>query len=197
MSSAKNPGPALTGKRARTRAKLLDVAAELFLAQGIAGVSLDAVARQAGLTKGAIYGNFANKDELVFAVATERARRFHVAFESAPSVREQLHAMVQTAFGQGVQGRTDYAFFAELDLYSFSREELAWRMVELARKRHARSARNLAGMSDQILLPPEQFAIAVQGIFSGLLFQHACHPGTVTEETARVVLESLLRPGSE
>lgn len=55
-------------QRDATRAAILDAAAELFLKQGIAATSLDAVAAKLGLTKGAVYANFASKAELVNAV---------------------------------------------------------------------------------------------------------------------------------
>ena len=41
-----------------TRNKLLDAAAEVFFAKGVAGASLSEVAQAAGLTRGAIYWHF-------------------------------------------------------------------------------------------------------------------------------------------
>src|SRR5204862_3072071 len=52
-------------KKAMTRRKLLDAAATVFARKGFAGASLDDVAEEAGLTKGAVYSNFASKDELI------------------------------------------------------------------------------------------------------------------------------------
>jgi len=57
--------------RARTRQRILDAAATEFAKNGIDATSLDTIASAAGLTKGAIFSNFRNKDELVFAVADE------------------------------------------------------------------------------------------------------------------------------
>src|SRR5579884_2683375 len=54
--------------QARTRALLLEVAASEFLAHGYNGTSLERVAELAGFSKGAVYGNFAGKDELCLAV---------------------------------------------------------------------------------------------------------------------------------
>ncbi|HYD08830.1 MAG TPA: TetR family transcriptional regulator [Acidimicrobiales bacterium] len=50
--------------REETRQRLLDAAAELFLEKGLGSTSLEDIARQAGLTKGAVYSNFASKEEL-------------------------------------------------------------------------------------------------------------------------------------
>jgi AcrR family transcriptional regulator len=54
--------------QARTRALLLEVATTEFLAHGYAGTSLERVAELAGFSKGAVYGNFAGKEELCLAV---------------------------------------------------------------------------------------------------------------------------------
>jgi len=60
-------------KKAQTRQRLLDAAAEVFARRGLDGASLDEIAAEAGLTKGAVYSNFANKEELVFEVLDESA----------------------------------------------------------------------------------------------------------------------------
>jgi AcrR family transcriptional regulator len=59
-------------KKAMTRQKLLDAAATVFARKGFAGASLDDVADEAGLTKGAVYSNFTSKDDLIEALLEER-----------------------------------------------------------------------------------------------------------------------------
>ncbi|MFD9963602.1 TetR/AcrR family transcriptional regulator [Amycolatopsis sp. NPDC058986] len=54
--------------QARTREQLLATAKELFLRDGYAMTSLEKVADEAGYSKGAVYSNFRNKDELCLAV---------------------------------------------------------------------------------------------------------------------------------
>lgn len=61
--------------RSETRRRVLDAAYAVFVERGIAASSLTDVADAAGLTKGAIYSNFAGKDELVLALMEERAMR--------------------------------------------------------------------------------------------------------------------------
>jgi AcrR family transcriptional regulator len=55
-------------RQAQTRERLVEVARELFLADGYAGTSLDKVAVAAGFSKGAVYSNFSGKEELCMAV---------------------------------------------------------------------------------------------------------------------------------
>jgi AcrR family transcriptional regulator len=57
-------------KKAATRKKLLDAAASIVAKQGAMAASLDAIAEKAGLTKGAVYSNFANKEELIEELAS-------------------------------------------------------------------------------------------------------------------------------
>jgi AcrR family transcriptional regulator len=55
-------------RREQTRAELLAAARRAFLHDGFHAASLDAIAEDAGYTKGAFYSNFASKDDLLVAV---------------------------------------------------------------------------------------------------------------------------------
>jgi len=52
----------------RTRAKILDSAAQTFFRRGLARASLSDIARVAGVTRGAVYGHFKNKSALFNAM---------------------------------------------------------------------------------------------------------------------------------
>ncbi|MGW6376777.1 TetR/AcrR family transcriptional regulator [Rhodococcus sp. NPDC055112] len=54
--------------QAKTRADLIATARDLFLADGYAATSLEKVAEEAGYSKGAVYSNFRNKNELCLEV---------------------------------------------------------------------------------------------------------------------------------
>lgn len=54
-----------------TREQLLDAAERVFHAKGVARATLDEIAREAGLTRGALYWHFSNKAEL-FAAMCDR-----------------------------------------------------------------------------------------------------------------------------
>ena len=55
-------------KRVRTRAKLLEAARELIREKGHEHTTLEEIAERAGMTTGAIYGNFKNRDDLFIAL---------------------------------------------------------------------------------------------------------------------------------
>ena len=55
-----------------TRTKLLDAAAKVFAEKGYDGTSMDDIAGEAGMTKGALYWNFDSKEALFHALLEER-----------------------------------------------------------------------------------------------------------------------------
>src|ERR1051325_5380822 len=55
-------------KRERTRAKLLEAARSLIREKGHENTTLEEIAERAGMTTGAIYGNFKNRDELFISL---------------------------------------------------------------------------------------------------------------------------------
>ena len=55
-------------RKARTREELLVAARSVFLRRGFHGATLEEIADEAGYTKGAVYSNFAGKDDLYLAL---------------------------------------------------------------------------------------------------------------------------------
>jgi AcrR family transcriptional regulator len=194
VKSKKMPAALPGTKRARTREKLLDSAADLLQGRGIQSVSLDEVAAHAGVTKGAIYGNFASKDDLVFAVTAERSSRAIPMFNAESPIRDQLRALIASHFGRSKKARTHFAFLAELDLYALTREPLARRFVEFARECHEKSAASVARApkKGRLALKPIELSVVLTGMLNGLLFQHACYPDIVTEEVVMKALSPLV-----
>lgn len=64
--------------KAATRDRLLIAARQIFLTTGYQGATLDAIAAEAGFTKGAVYWHFPNKQALFFALV---AASIHANFE--------------------------------------------------------------------------------------------------------------------
>ncbi|MDG2028415.1 MAG: helix-turn-helix domain containing protein [Acidimicrobiales bacterium] len=76
MTAAARPEPPATPKAAATRARLLEIAADLFIERGYEAVSLRDIAEAASVTKGAIYGHFRSKGQLlVEVIRTQLAER--------------------------------------------------------------------------------------------------------------------------
>ena len=74
-------------KAERTRLFILETTAPIFNKKGYAGTSMSDLTEATGLTKGSIYGNFANKEEVALA-----------AFDyNSAKVRKQIQERIQKA----------------------------------------------------------------------------------------------------
>jgi AcrR family transcriptional regulator len=61
--------------RDETRDKLFEAAARVFEDQGTGGASIEAIAAEAGFTRGAFYSNFASKEELIIAMLEDHVEQ--------------------------------------------------------------------------------------------------------------------------
>ncbi|MGD8193032.1 TetR/AcrR family transcriptional regulator [Herbiconiux sp. P18] len=85
------------GRRGESRRRLLDVALNLFAQHGVNGTSLQMIADALGVTKAAVYHQFASKDAIVLAVATPALDRMTSAVtyaESLTTPAERFDAML-------------------------------------------------------------------------------------------------------
>ena len=62
------PPPPKTPKSVDTRLRIMTLAAQMFIARGYSDVSMRDLASAAGLTKGAVYGHFRSKGQLLVEV---------------------------------------------------------------------------------------------------------------------------------
>lgn len=89
-------------RREQTRAALLAAAERLWAERGIHGASLDDIAAAAGLTKGAVYSNFAGKTDLLLALM-ERI----TSARTRTDVCDELRAAAEDADRTGRPSRRD------------------------------------------------------------------------------------------
>jgi AcrR family transcriptional regulator len=82
-SQPRRRAPTRAERQSQTRTDLIDAAERLFTGQGFHATSLDAVAAEAGYTKGAVYSNFSSKEDVFFAVYERRVGRFLPELERA------------------------------------------------------------------------------------------------------------------
>lgn len=85
-------------KRDRSREEILEAARAVLLRSGVASMTLDAVAREVGVSKTALYYYFPSKDallfELIFAVLDAHARQIHKAVDNVPDGAQALGALI-------------------------------------------------------------------------------------------------------
>jgi TetR/AcrR family acrAB operon transcriptional repressor len=78
-ADAERPSPGSTdgARQPASRKQLTSVAIDCLARHGYAGTSIDRIAREAGVTKGAVYYHFRDKEELVFAAVKDRIGGFN------------------------------------------------------------------------------------------------------------------------
>lgn len=74
----------------QTREKILDTAQDLILGRGYSGMSVDALIRHAGITKGAFFYHFKTKDELARALLARFAAADAELYHQTRSRAEKL-----------------------------------------------------------------------------------------------------------
>ena len=190
---------------ARTRDALLDAALEVFYEQGVARPSLTTVARRAGRTRGAIYGHFANKEDLFAALCD----RYLSPAEVLAEAREQaagdplgaLVAWLERVLSQARENREYRMLFAivflgceavEGDaLHERLRDDDARVLHHECALLHAAVARGQLPAD----LDVRTAALAVHGLLSGLLRLLALDPsleiGALTARLDTIVRELL------
>ncbi len=78
----------MNSKAEKTRTYIIEKSAVIFNKKGFAGTSLNDLIDATGLTKGAIYGNFANKDEVALAVYDYNVSRVMNALNAGIAAQE-------------------------------------------------------------------------------------------------------------
>ena len=96
---AKSRSARLERRRNRSREEILAAARSVLLRDGIAAITLDAVAKEVGVSKTALYYYFPSKDalffELVFRSLQSQAQAVHDAVEKTATGEDALGAVVR------------------------------------------------------------------------------------------------------
>jgi AcrR family transcriptional regulator len=96
-------------RKAQTRERLIAKAHQVFLRRGFHTATLEEIAAEAGVTKGAVYSNFDNKADLFMAVLDARKEGRLEAYErvrsSAASMEDDARAFVRVMLEDDPDGR--------------------------------------------------------------------------------------------
>jgi AcrR family transcriptional regulator len=184
----------------RNRELVLDAARRVFLERGYAGATVDAIALEAGFSKGVVYSQFAGKPDLFLALLERRiAER---AVENA----------------EATEGMTGLDGFRQLMLLNARRsEDSAWpelliefrliaaRDPELNRRYarlHSRSLENLGETVRRVLVrggltpvhPPGVLAELIFALDAGRVLERAAGTSKLETETLVDLVARLVKP---
>lgn len=203
--------PALADQYPHTRDRILAAASRVFARYGYDGATLDQVAADAGLTKGAVYWHFASKSDLFLALLEENVRRG--SRESAQAVRgradipdrvQRLAAILADQFAAG-QANPDWPrLFLEFAASAGRDPAVRERLGEL----YGATYEIIAGLlrqaqeAGELAAEPDPFALAVlfKSLLDGLLLAWLVDPGRIEPERlipqlARVLWHGVGAPG--
>jgi len=193
-------------KRNEVRRRILEVAYSLFAERGYEGASLERVAEAAGFSKGAVYSNFANKDELFYELIAaridERAEAVRAASAKRAAGKREGAAMAARLAGEALRdmGAADPAWqmlFLEFWLRCVRNEELRAKFAERRRamragiadlfEEEAAAAGVALGRARSMDLATTVLALSNGLGIEGLIDPEAARPALLGELLARMV----------
>lgn len=182
--------------RRRTRTLLLDAAERVFARRGYRGASVDEIAEEAGFSKGAVYSNFANKEELFLGLLDRRRVGHAASADGAARTRDGLARLAAPADPEAWEwGLLTLEFFLYAAREPTVRERLAAafedQRVELAR---------LLGEGRRPGAPvfsPRDLATVALALGTGLGVQAVLDPAAIPPDLYARVVEALRRHADE
>jgi AcrR family transcriptional regulator len=174
-------------RQARTREELVDAADVLFTTKGFHATSVDAVADAAGYTKGAVYSNFASKEDLFFAVYARRVDRRVEEMEQTLDGFETAYEGMERLIAGLEQRRDDgwLAAFFEFWAHVLRHPELRERFAEEHRRGVEPLAAAMQRMADErgeaVPEDPAKLATARLAMLTGLQLERMTQPDLVDE----------------
>jgi AcrR family transcriptional regulator len=177
--------PTRAERQAQTRLELIDAAERLFTAQGFHATSLDAVAAEAGFTKGAVYSNFASKEDLFLAVyerrVDARVAEMESILEEAPTLRAGVERLIPGNRGRRETDDGWMAVFFEFWAHALRDPELRERFAAEHRRVIEVLATAMVDSGQDLPDDPHKLATARYAMQLGLQLERLTQPDVVDE----------------
>jgi AcrR family transcriptional regulator len=186
-------------KRDRTRATLLEAARAMVREKGFARTTLEAVARRAGMTTGAIYGNFKNRDELFVALGEAYWTPVKPRIKPGATFAEAMHAMARATL-EAIPERTTAAVGRLTGMaYALNNAGLRARVREITAGSYALGEEWLRTLWDEreLPMPPEQLVRVIHALIEGLVLQRILTPELFPDEVFYAAFSALAHRRTE
>ena len=180
-------------KRDRTRAKLLEAARCLIREKGYEHTTLDAIAQRAGMTTGAIYGNFKNRDELFLALGQTYWAPIQPRVRPDSTFPEILRALADATLAV-IPDRSAAAVGRLTGLaYTLTHEELREKVEELTAQSYELGAQWLRSVTKQedLPMPAGQLVRVIHALTEGLVFQRLLTPELMPDKLFHAAFAAL------
>ena len=183
-------------KRARTRAALLEAARALIREKGYERTTMEDVARRAGMTGGALYGNFKNRDELFIALGQTYWAPIKPKIRPGSSFADKMRAMAEATIAAIPERRVGVVGRLTGMAYALSHEALRAQVREATAASYGWGAGWLRSVADdgQLPMPAETLVVVIHAMTEGLVFQRLMTPDLVPDEVFYAAFAALARP---
>jgi AcrR family transcriptional regulator len=177
--------------KVRTRALLLDAAAQVFARKGYAGASVDDIAESAGFSTGALYSNFKSKDELFIELLSSRStsrlsEAATLVSEQSGSIEGTRAALSRYLIEVADKDMDLAALQAEFWLYAIRRPEFRESLAEQFRSNRDGLAAVLVERAKKRSQPAgapfDDVATVLLALFQGLVQLRRTDPDLVPED---------------
>jgi len=171
-------------KRDRTRATLLAAARALIREKGFARTTLEEVAARAGMTTGAIYGNFRNRDELFIALGDAYWPPIKPRVASGATFAEAMRAMAEATIA-ALPDRSVAAVGRLTGMaYALQRPELRERVRAVTDASYEMGAAWLETLADghDLPMPKDHLVRVIHALIEGLVLQRLLTPELFPDE---------------
>uniref|UniRef100_Q01T46 Transcriptional regulator, TetR family n=1 Tax=Solibacter usitatus (strain Ellin6076) TaxID=234267 RepID=Q01T46_SOLUE len=193
--SASPHGQPKGDKRERTRAKLLEAARSLIREKGYEHATLEAIAERAGMTTGAIYGNFRNRDELFLALGQVYWPPIKPKVRPGATFLEILHALADATLAVLPDRRAAAAGRLTGMAYAMTHEEMRLKVTEFTAQSYAFGEAWLRSVTkeEDLPMPADQLVRVIHALSEGLVFQRLLTPELIPDEVFRAAFAALAK----
>jgi AcrR family transcriptional regulator len=193
----------------RTREEILAAADRLFVEHGFHATSVDQIAQAAGYTKGAVYSNFAAKEDVFFAVYERRMERAVVQLERTLAAADDPAGWIESVIADTStrRGRDDrwlstfFEFWAHVIRRPGLRERFAAIHARLERPFVVALERHADDHGAALAIDPRQVHLAMTAMSLGLTLERLVRPeavdGDLGTRMTRLVLDELVKGAND
>ena len=180
-------------KRDRTRAKLLEAARSLIREKGYESATLEEIAERAGMTTGAIYGNFRNRDELFISLGLTYWPPIKAHVKPGASFAVIMRAMAEATIAAIPERRAAAVGRLTGLAYTLTHEELRTQVREVTAQSYAFGEQWLRSVTvaEDLPMPADQLVRVLHAMIEGLVFQRLLTPELVPDEIIRAAFGAL------
>jgi AcrR family transcriptional regulator len=186
----------------RNRSVVLDAARRVFLDRGYGGATVDAIAEEAGFSKGVVYSQFGSKADMFMTLLeqriTERAAQ-NERVVAGKSLAEAGRELLLAANRDAVSEQGWAQLLVEFRAHAARDPALNRRYADAHRRTVAQLAALLARLHDQAgtpsAVPPQSMAEFVLAMGTGVTLERAANPAALPEDHAiSLMVRALVSP---